>query len=83
MQKKQNRVVHFFLIVFIIFFVGLSNIMSRYKVDDSNYSKMNSGWHIEINNTEYENVMLEDFRFPILNKGDILKMKGEFQNKMW
>lgn len=78
MQKKQNRVVYFFLIVFIIFFVGLSNIMSRYKVDDSNYSKMNSGWHIEINNTEYENVMLEDFRFPILNKGDILKMKGEF-----
>lgn len=75
MQKKQNNVIHIFLIVFIIFFVVLSNVLSRVELDASNYSKIDEGWHIEINDTVYENAVLSELAFPILNKGDVIKMK--------
>lgn len=77
MKKKQENAIHIFLLVFIVFFIILSNVLSRVELDVSNYSIINEGWHIEINDTVYENVVLDDFKFPLLNKGDVIKMSCE------
>ena len=77
MKKKQENAIHIFLLVFIVFFIILSNVLSKVELDISNYSIINEGWHIEINDAVYENVVLDDFNFPLLNKGDVLKMSCE------
>lgn len=74
MKRKQKGVIYIFLGMFIIFFISISIILSKVKLDESNYSKINEGWHIEINDTIYEDVILDEFIFPALNKGDVLKM---------
>lgn len=81
MQKKQNNVIHTFLLIFIVCFVVLSNVLSRVELDESNYSKVNEGWHVEINDIVYEDVTLDEFSFQALNKGDVLKMKCELPRR--
>ena len=74
MGKNQKNAIYIFLGVFTFFLIVLSNLLSQVELEDSNYSYVNEGWHIEINDTIYEDVVLDDFMFPALNKGDILKM---------
>ncbi|MBQ3165051.1 MAG: GGDEF domain-containing protein [Lachnospiraceae bacterium] len=77
MKKKKNHTIHMFLLVFIVCLVVLSNVLSRVELDASNYCKINKGWDIEINDAEYENVVLSEFAFSALDRGDVLKMKCE------
>lgn len=77
MEKKKNHTIHMFLLVFIVCLVVLSNVLSRVELDASNYCKINKGWDIEINDAEYENVVLSEFAFSALDRGDVLKMKCE------
>lgn len=77
MQKKQDSTIHIFLLVFIVCFVVLSNVLSRVELDESNYSRINEGWDITINDVTYEDVVLDEFAFPALHKGDVMKMKCE------
>lgn len=72
MKRKNTSAA--FLGIFMVFFIVLCNILSVTKLDETNYSKLSSGWKIEINDTVYEDVALDDFVFPSLNKGDVLKM---------
>lgn len=77
MEKKKNHTIHMFLLVFIVCLVVLSNVLSRVELDASNYCKINKGWDIEINDAAYENVVLSEFAFSALDRGDVLKMKCE------
>lgn len=65
------------LIIFAVLAVGsiaFTILFSNTTYEKNDYLNLNEGWHIEINDNVYENVTLNDFIFPVLNKGDILKM---------
>lgn len=74
MQKiKKNRILIIFgVLIFLLLTFAVLLLKIEYNKED--YSKLNAGWHIEINDVVYEDVTLGEFRFPILNKGDLLKM---------
>ena len=57
-----------------LFLFGMGWFMKGEKIDKSNYLPLNEHWHVEINDTIYEDVTLDDFLFPAVNKGDTLKM---------
>lgn len=57
-----------------LFLFGMGWFMKGEKIDKSNYLPLNEHWHVEINDTIYEDVTLDDFLFPAVNKGDTVKM---------
>ena len=63
------------LIAFLaLFLLGMGWFMRGENIEESNYLPLNEHWYVEINDTSYEDVTLDDFLFPVVNKGDILKM---------
>lgn len=74
MRKNQKYTIYIFLLVFILFLMVISSLFSSVKLAESNYSPLNEGWNIEINDIVYENISLDEFIFPVVNKGDVLKM---------
>ena len=63
------------LIAFLaLFLLGMGWFMRGENIEESNYLPLNEHWYVEINDTSYEDVTLDDFLFPAVNKGDILKM---------
>lgn len=57
-----------------LFLFGMGWFMKGEKIDKSNYLPLNEHWHVEINDTVYDDVVLDDFLFPAVNKGDTVKM---------
>lgn len=50
-------------------------LMSGTGRNKEHYVSMEDDWKVTINDTQYETVVLESFRFPILKKQDIVKLE--------
>lgn len=64
------------LLIGIIILLGSVFIFKGFQVtqNEEDYYVLNNGWHIEINDTVYEDVSLGDFLFPSVDEGDEIKM---------
>lgn len=74
-MKKKQKIITLILISVIILLGGVFFYQSlQVKQNGSDYEAIMDGWHIEINDTIYENMSLDEFLFPSVDKGDEIRM---------
>lgn len=74
MQNIQKKLIFAFGFLSALLVLLVSYSIWKVKIDESNYLPLKEHWHIEINDTVYEDVTLDGFLFPAVNKGDVVKM---------
>ncbi len=74
MQALKKNIVLIIFVLLALTSVAFAVLFSNTPHNETDYLTLNKGWNIEINNTTYDNVILGEIYFPVLNKGDILKM---------
>lgn len=74
-MKKGQKIITL-LFIGIIIVLGSVSLYQGIHVtqNEADYYVLSQGWHIEINDTEYENMSLGDFLFPSVDKGDVIRM---------
>ena len=75
MKKKQKIII--LILIGIIIILGSVFLYQGLQVtqNKADYFELKDGWHIEINDTVYENMSLGDFLFPSVDKGDEIRMR--------
>lgn len=74
MRDVQKKAVIGTISIFTILVIAFLFLVSKGIVDESDSVELKSGWRIEINDTVYEDVSIDTFHFPPVNKGDTVKM---------
>ena len=82
MKKWRSRILHLLLFVFAIglFTVGY---FATIKSKNAGYNrKLMDGWNIQINDDLYESVNLNEFKFPVTQKGDWVSFWGQLPDDL-
>lgn len=79
-MKKIKNVMGLLLVG--VFFVVITARVSGLTKSEEHYVCMEDAWKVTINDTVYENVTLETFRFPMLHKQDVVRLEHTLPEKL-
>ena len=74
MQKTKKNLILFAFIILTFISIVLTALLSNVSYTNADCFDLSNGWRVEVNDTVYENIALDGYRFPMLGKGDTLKM---------
>lgn len=76
MKFLKTRVPHIILFLFAAAMLIITYLSMDKRENTDSFIKLSTGWTVKVNNDIYENVDLDEFRFPVTNKGDWIVVAG-------
>lgn len=76
MKFLKTRVPHIIMFLFAVAMVIITYCSMDKHAGTDSFFKLSTGWTVKVNNDIYEGVDLDEFRFPVTNKGDWIVVAG-------